>query len=181
MKPRSWGGWRTPERGVLARLRRLDRDLSVTWSAYSIDPHTCKVIEWDETGEPIEEPMFHLWLHRPMEGYLWVNAYPSFGHRQVLALERDVSRFYAPGEILRVIMSAQHERRQRELKAHRELHRDIVKANRRPIEKLLDGRVEMRDGKIFSGAGGSRGLRAPVPMDPREAGWERPEAPTGRN
>lgn len=178
--------------GVLARMKRLDRQLHVTWTRYTpdpitgqpaigipgVDPHTGDYIE----ARPIEDPAFHLWRQDETSSqWHWVSSYAYFGHQQVAKLEADVARYMNPDEIMRARAAAIDARFKRVKDARDEQHVEKLKANRSVMNDTLFGKNRQhRDGRIFSGAGVKyRGGSGTVERSQKEMGWELPENPNG--
>ena len=183
------------DRSVAARLKRLDRDLAVTFSRFAIDPFTSLPLEirnWDgETEHLIHrrggsaflyEPCFFLWLR---DGSRWrqIGQYrveQGFGHREVAALEADAARHMSPADILARIRDVQETRKRRRQANALELRRDVAKANMSRIQRLAHDHDKSHDptnrqAKATSYAGqGNRGTRGEVRKDNREDGWELP-------
>lgn len=164
---------------ALARMRRLDRGLAVTYSSVSINPLTSRPLE-TRLGL-VRDPAFHLWSRDP-DGRWWlVRSFPAaegFGHREVARLEADVARRMSPSEILERHLSGVADRREAGLAIHRGYHSDLLKANRRRIENLLnlDDRTQDRgdrQARMFSYPGqSSRATPGLLKKDAREDGWE---------
>jgi hypothetical protein len=180
------------ERGVLARLKRLDAKLAVTFCKLAISQLTSRPIEihnWDADTEHLiwrrsgtaflYSPEYHLWLKQGSERWSWIRSYPAeagFGHREVLYLEADAARFMRAQEILDRIRAQQEARQEKAKRDFVERQKDVTKANFSRIKRLVeDGDFGHRDAKAVSYAGqGNRGTRGQVRKDDREAGWERP-------
>jgi len=181
--------------GVAARLKRLDRNLAVTFCRYAIDQRTSRPVEirnWDgETEHLIEkrggsayllEPAYHLWI-RSEGRWLHVNQCPAaggFGHREVAALEGDAARFMSPQDILNRIYAGRDARAARRKANSVELRRDVAKANMSRIQRLAKDHDKSHDpttrqAKAVSYAGqGNRATRGTVTKGNREDGWELP-------
>jgi hypothetical protein len=186
MEPRTWDG-PSVERSVLARMKRLDPQLRVTFSPYALDPMTCTPIEQSGILDPytgeyntglVEDPAFYLWRKDECSSHhVFVKAFPRFTDREVLALERDVARFNRPQDIMRIFHERDTARREKALANKRELQNDKIAANARRIDDLvLGGKTSRRGGRSYGYSGqGSKGSPGDVEMDPREGGWELPE------
>lgn len=168
------------DRSILARLRRLDPQLVVTWHPYSIDPFVGGTLltRW---GAPVPDPSWYLWRRDDNSSHHFLVAiYKDFGHEQVRKLEADVFRYMSPEEVSRAIRENQSRIHDQKRAAKEQLQRDKIKANAGPIHDLVFGnRPTRRDAKVMSyGGQRNRGSRGQVDIDPREAGWELPEAPS---
>lgn len=185
------------DRGVEARLRRLDPSLRLTWSPYALDVFSGNPIlttgcvnpdvspgevEYVAPGRPVDDPSFYLWRKSDTcSHHFYVMAFPTpdpgFTYRQVLALERDLARFLSPREILSTMTEAADRRAKQAKAAQEQLQLDKIAANESRINDLvLNGRSGTRDGKAFSAPGVSRrSTPGRVFMDPREDGWETPD------
>ena len=173
----------TIERSVVERMRRMDPLLRVTFSYVSIDPFTTRPL-WcgDEFGY-IRDPAYHLWSRDP-DGRWWlVRSYPAaqgFGHREVMALEQDAARFFSPSEILRRRLAGIERRKEVAKAAYAQYHADALKANRKRINDLIDGKFGQRQAKMFSYAGQSnRSTPGDLRKSSKEDGWETRELPAG--
>lgn len=181
------------DRGVKARLRRLDRDLFLSFSKYAIHPGTGQPLplrgRMDDGIEQYERrsgdllliaPAWHLWV-RDSDGRIHlVNSYPAesgFGHREVAALEADAARFMTPSEIVEIARQRRMERDRKRRQEYRDRHADITKANWGRIRDLCNGKSGYRERRIISGPGmGSRGAATErILTDAREDGWELPD------
>ena len=175
------------EPSVRKRLRRLDKQLLVTFSPYSIDPHTGAPIEAKrgvdpETGEVfgglVHDPAFHLWRKDSYSSHhFYIRAYPQFTHREAGMLESDIARFVSPAHIGRVLREREAEHRARLLKAEKAQRQDKAEANEKRIHALISGKDRgTRDLRSFSYAGQAKHTSAgesPVVMKDRRAdGWE---------
>lgn len=184
------------DRGVLARLQRLDPLLQVTFSQFAIDPATSRPLEvhpgpdWEDDPEArkrirrrgdthyLLDPCFHLWTPVPDGSMALVQSYPldkgGFGHLAVRALEADVARRMTPSEVARLIHNAKRENRRREYERFQRYRNDVAKANSSRVHDLLEeGKGGVRQAKITSFPGQkSRSTPGNVQMDDREAGWE---------
>lgn len=169
------------DRGVLARLRRLDPDLRLTWHRYAIDVLTGEVI-LGPGGKPVLDPAWYLWRRDRGSNavYHFVMSFPAregFGHREVAGLESDAGRLLDPKEIRLRHEARVEARRRKELERIRQKQRDKIAANRRRIHDLVfEGRLGVRDGRPFSYPGQPhRSTPGLVAMSAREDGWELPE------
>jgi hypothetical protein len=173
------------ERGVLARLRRLDPQLFVTWSPWAINPVTGQVIECKasidpDTGEEVEagavyDPAFHLWRRDDGSTCCLVMSFPKFGHAEVRKLENDLARFMKPSAILKAMAEARHAVQKKRHEDYEDYHNQLSKANSQRIGDLVfAGRSGRRTRKIVSYAG-QRNRSTPTEeflADPKDDGWE---------
>jgi hypothetical protein len=181
--------------GVLARLKRLDKNLRVTFSHFAINEVTSVpmvINDWGEEEAPfivrrggtafLHDPAFHVWVREEGSGrFHLVMTYPAangFGHREVQKLEADVARYMSPTEILRKHRELREAAEAKEKQDNEELRSDILKANQSRIGDLVfGGKHGHRDAKIVSYPGqGNRGSRGQVKKDDKEDGWEKPES-----
>lgn len=158
---------------VLARLKRLDKRLEVTFSPYSLDPETRGVIEAYD-GKPVHDPHYYLWIDCPDGKNRLVGMYTKFDHEEVAKLEGDLARRHNAMEILQLIAGAKDKMRERKVGAWKQQLMDKIAANKRRIEDLVfDGKDGTRQAKPFSAPGvGSRATPGLIQMDPKEDGWE---------
>lgn len=183
------------DRGVLERMKRLDRNLHVTFSHYAIDYSTGCPVEvipgpdWEH--EPVRrgdawfvaDPAFHLWVRGEDSLYHIVKSYPAelgFGQREVLGLEADVMRFMTPTAFLYEKMRNQARQEEKEHKDYKELRQDIAAENKSIIRDTVGlgdrDYTPNRQAKIVSYAGqGSRATPGDVRKSDKEAGWVKPE------
>lgn len=178
MIPHSDANAPSVDRGVLRRMRTLDPNLVITWSEFAFDPFNGGYLL--HAGRPVKDPAFYLWRRDDNSSHHFlVSTYPNgFGHRQVLALERDLARFHSTDEMLRMLRDAQSAQRDRGLARRKDVQRDKIKYNESLIGDILGGKSDRRQAKIASYPGqGRRGTPGEVQMDSREIGWEVPEAP----
>jgi hypothetical protein len=171
----------------MERMRRLDSQLVLTWSPYSLDPLTSNPIEMQgrldpHTGEwlrgPVKDPAYYLWRKDECSTHhVFVMTFEKFTNRQVLALERDVARFNRPQDIMRIFHARDEARREKELGRKRQTQDDKVNANEQRIDDLVLGnKLSRRQAKSFSYAGqGNKSTPGDIEMDHKEAGWELPE------
>jgi hypothetical protein len=178
------------DRGVLARLRRLDPQLRVTWARYSLDPYTGKVILGSgrldpESGAriagPVGDPAFYLWRKDECSSHhFFVACFPQFGHAEVLRLESDIARFARAQDIGPMLRQRAEEARQRKLAANKQLRADKVVANKSRLHDLVFGendarRYGFREARAFGYAGqGSHTSSAEgglVRVDNEKDGW----------
>jgi hypothetical protein len=186
MEPRNWDG-PSIDSSILKRLNRLDPQLVVTWSPYSLDVFTSRPIEGSGVLDPytgeyvtgaVKDPAFYLWRKDEYSTHhVFVNTYPRFTNREVLALERDIARFERPQDIMRLFHERDSALRKRRKASHRAEQRDKIEANDSRINDLvLDGKLGRRQGKMFSYKGQSgRSTPGDVEVDAKEDGWELPE------
>ena len=168
------------ERGVEARLRRLDSQLVVTWSPYTVDALTGQLVIDAWTHRPVYDPGYSVWLC--VDGdYRFVKNCASFGHREVGALERDVGRHMNPAHVMRAVSERQQRRMKVARDRYHEAQRDKVAANKKRIGDLVfDGKTSERQARIFSAPNvGARGTPGLVRRDSREDGWELPQEQEG--
>ncbi len=186
----------TPDQGVLARLKRLDDKLVLTYSTYGIDPATTAPMELHLGADAVDfedmtkfhkrgnatylyDPSWYLWTKDPDGRWCLVMTYPAdpgFGHREVGKLERDVARTMRPSDIIAAIHQLKGERDAKAKADHKELRADIADANEHRIDDLMDGKAGIRGAKIYSYPGqGNRSTPGTVVMDDKEAGWEKPQ------
>lgn len=187
------------DRGVLARLHRLDRKLLLTFSHFAIDPTTSRPVEvhpspdWEDDPEArahlvrrgnaffLLDPCYHLWTETPDGRPMLVQSYPiskgGFGHLQVAALEADVARRMKPSEIAALWWKNQNDAKEREAKKLAQDRDDLIRANESRIHDLVfEGKRGVRDAKIASYPGqGKRSTPGEIMMDDKEAGWEKPD------
>lgn len=164
------------DRGVERRLARLDPNLEVTWSKWSINGLTSQPIL--HRGRPVYDPAYHLWRRdRGTARYHYVRAYLEFGHNEVYALEADAARTMRPEEIIALNQQLYEDRVAREDAARKQERADMIQANRGRISDLVfDNKLGRRDAKITSFSGQThRGTPGQIQMDAKEDGWERPE------
>lgn len=185
MQPYSHAAAPSLDRGVLSRLRRLDRDLLVTWSPYALDPLSGKPIEsvphvdpidgW-KPGGAVEDPAYYLWLLCTDGRVRLVGVYQHFGHLQCAQLEGDVARRFPSHELARRFMEAKARSQERGLVAQRDMQHQKIAANQSRINDLLNGKLSRRQAKIMSAPGLSkRSTPGEIEMDSKEAGWELPD------
>ncbi len=185
--------------GVLARMRRLDANLYLTFSTYGINPETTAPMEikigpdfamyenmdrFHRRGNAwfIYDPSYYLWTKDPEGRWVLVNTYPAvtgFGHREVQKLEADVARTMRPSDIVAAIY--EHKER-REAKAKADEHQakdDVFVANKSRMHDLMfEGKTGRRQAKIVSYAGQkNRSTPGDILSDAREDGWELREKP----
>jgi hypothetical protein len=175
------------EPSVRKRLRRLDKQLLVTFSPYSLDPHTGQPIEArrgvdPETGERfgglVHDPAYHLWRKDSYSSHhFYIRAYPQFTHREAAALENDIARFVSANHLGRVLREREEEKRAKALAAEKGFRQDKAEANEKRIRRLITGEDRgLRDVKSFSYAGQSSrvsaGEKGVIYKDRRADGWE---------
>jgi len=105
----------------------------------------------------------------------WVSSYQSFGHAEVLKLERDLARFMSPSEVLRRLLEAREHYLKRERCRFEDRHSQIRKANSKRIGDLVfEGKSGLRTRKIVSYPGQvNRGTPTEEFLaDSEEDGWE---------
>ncbi len=184
----------TVDAGVLARLKRLDPKLVLTFSRWGIDPETTTPLELKLTAEVVDyedcskfhrrgnstylyDPCFYLWTQDPDGRWCLVMSYQAetgFGHREVQKLEADVARTMRPSDIIAAIHQLKGERDAKAKADHKELRADIADANEHRIDDLMAGKAGIRGAKIYSYPGqGNRATPGNVVMDDKEAGWEK--------
>lgn len=176
-------GYRRVDPAVLARLKRLDKDLFVTHSRYIIDPMTGRVIEAgqgavdpitgeDRRGKPIDSPAFYLWIKRDGETRL-VQMTEEFGHPEVQRLEGALSRFMDPGEIIAKMTARREEAIKKQREAYEEEKHERTKANASRAMDLIQGKSGQRDAKVASYPGQKdRSTPGIILPDAKEDGWE---------
>ncbi len=186
------------EPAVLARLKRLDNQLCVTFSKFVINPLTSIPLEcnpgpdWepqhlarvaDRGGSSyLLEPSFHLWAKAGDGRWYHVMQYLAeggFGHREVESLEADAARTMRPSDIVEAIRRGQHDVEERRQAAYRERHDDTSKANEGRIRDLIfHDKSGVRQAKIASYPGQvNRSTPGDLLMDAKEDGWDLPEQP----
>lgn len=177
-------GYRKVDPAVLKRLGRLDKDLFVTHSRYVINPLDGRVLEVapgvvddagnDIGGQPVEDPMFYLWIKNGDGRTTLVQMTEDFGHPEVAKLEGALSRFMNPGEVLKRMMTAREDAMRKAEEEHKELHLEKTKANHGRAKDLLEGKTGMRERKVASYAGqGDRSTPTERFLpDAKEDGWE---------
>jgi hypothetical protein len=171
----------------MERLRRLDPQLVLTWSPYSLDPLTSHPIEMagnldPYTGEwlvgPVEDPAYYLWRKDEVSSHhVFVMAFPRFTNREVLGLERDIARFERPQDIMRIFHERDKARRAKLMGNKRETQTDKIEANEGLIDDLVvGGRNTRPQAKSFSYAGqGKKSTPGDVDKSAKEFCWELPE------
>jgi len=186
------------ERGVLARLQRLDSSLRVTFCRWAINPMTGQPQPTNAAGDPftghlvekrgdtdlLRDPAYHLWLKKPSGEWVWVRGYAAdggFGHREVFNLEADAARMMSAMEILNKTRARQDSISEQGQKNALQLHQDVTKANFKRIQRLCHDHDKSydpttRDAKIVSYPGQvNRGTRfSKIEKDAKEDGWELP-------
>jgi hypothetical protein len=192
MEPKNHAAAPAIEPGVLSRLRRLDRNLRVTWSPLALDVETGRPIEMELTLDPytgewlegtITDPAYYLWRKdNNSSHHFFVAVYSEFGHPEVELLETDLARFHDPEEIPKLLRESNARLRQLGLRAKRELQRQKRKANKRRIHDLVfEGKGLRRSAKVASYPGAptrtSSAERAQIEKEAREDGWELPSGP----
>ena len=166
--------------GVLARLRRLDKDLVVTWSPWVVDGLSGQPIIDNYTGRPVLDPAYAIWLC--VDGdYRLVKTSKAFGHQEVEKLERDVGRHLNPADVMRQ-HTAKHQIKLRKAREDfRDRKQQVVDANAKRIGDLVfEGKTSERQARIFSAPNvGYRGTPGLIHRDSREDGWELPQEQEG--
>lgn len=179
------------DRGVLARLKRLDAQLRVTWAKYSIDPYTGKVIlgsgrldpvSGERIAGPVLDPAYYVWRKDELSSHhFFVMVCPEFGHAEVARLEGDFARFMRPQDIGPMLRARAEEKRQRALAANKQYRADKVVANKSRLHDLVFGdddrkRYGYREANAFGYAGQqthtSTGESGLVRRDSAADGWE---------
>jgi len=152
------------ERGVLSRLKRLDRQLRVTFSPYAIDTSTGLPIIMDGYGErgevltgPCRDPAFYLWRKDPYSSHhYFVRSYPvqeGFNHLSVRHLEGDVSRHRTPAEAWRITKAMTERNAARRTAAHKQYLKDKMAANASLGLDIARGKRTTREAKAISYSG----------------------------
>ena len=171
------------DRGVTARMRRLDPNLTVTWSEHALDIVTGNKIiarkgmdpvTGERHGGAVFSPRFYLWRRDDVSPALhYVADYPRFGHYEVRKLEGDLARFLSPTAIMRKMAEARATVSKRELASRAEYHKDKAAANESRINDLVfGGKDGRRAGKSFSyGGQKTRATPGDVSVNGREDGW----------
>ena len=181
MTPHSDADAPSIDRGVAARLRRLDPNLVLTWHRYYLDPLAARPII-TRAGEPVEYPSWHLWRRDDNTNHHhWIGDYVRFGQREVASLERDLARFYSPSEILRRMSEQRSRTLARQRQQAEDIQKDKLAANEHRIHDLVfGGKDGTRDAKTFSYAGQrSRATPGRIQESGEADGWELPENPQG--
>lgn len=175
-------GVRRVDPSVLARLKRLDKDLSVTHSRYMLDPFTGQVLRTSgqidpETGkripDEIDDPSFYLWIKCTDGATRLVSMYPEFGHKEVGKLEGDLARFMRPGDIVKEMVEAREAHMRKAAEALKDEQHERTKANAHRAMDLLQGKTGERDAKVASYPGQrDRSTPGIILPDAKEDGWE---------
>ena len=176
-------GYRTVDPAVLKRLKRLDKDLLVTHSRYSINPFDGCIIEvppgtidpvsGEDVSGPVEDPHFYLWIKCNDGAIRLVQMTPEFGHKEVAKLEGDLARFMDPGEIVKSIVEKREAYIRKQAEAMQEEKHERTKANAHRAMDLLQGKTGQRDAKVASYPGQKdRSTPGTILPDAKEDGWE---------
>lgn len=176
------------EPGVKRRLRRLDRQLRVTFSPYSLDTFTGYPILMNGMNEdgyylrgPAKDPAHYLWRKDPCSSHhFFVMSYSvhtgGFGHLQVRHLEGDIARHLSPEHAWRAVKEATDRNLARKAVHHKQYLRDKTVANKDLAWDIVNGKHVTRSAKVMSYSGvGSRLSsyeKGEVRLDNRELGVE---------
>jgi hypothetical protein len=154
------------DRSVLRRLRRLDKNLRVTFAPVALDTFTGRPILMSGrldpmTGVilrgPVSDPGFYLWRKdRFSSHHFFVQSYPAgpaggFGHLEVLKLEMDLARHHSPDALWRIVENSYKTKHARAEAAHKQLMLDKALDNKKLIwDTAVEGKPLHREAKAFS-------------------------------
>jgi hypothetical protein len=191
MEPVGFADAPSIDRGVLARLRRLDAQLRVTWARYSLDPYTGKVLlgsgrldpmSGERIAGPVLDPAYYVWRKDECSSHhFFLAAYPDFGHAEVFRLEGDIARFARAQDVGPMLRARAEEARQRKIKANKQFRADKVTANKSRLHDLVFGendahrygfRAPRAYGYAVQGSHTSSGEGALIRESNRADGWE---------
>lgn len=182
---------------VLARMKRLDYTLHVTFSPYALnelgqpmavnpspdwEPHDTARLTKRGSEWLLHEPAFHLWSLAADGQWVHVRAYPvhqGFGHREVYGLEADAARHMTPGALVARLKAIIKEREDRQKARYDEVRQDVIRENQSAIgDMLFGGKDTTRAPRVFSYAGQtsrtSSEERGRIKKSDEELGWVRP-------
>lgn len=183
---------------VLARMKRLDPTLHVTFSPYALnergqpmpvnpapDWEPADVSRLTKRGSEwfLLEPAFHLWSLSPADGqWVHIREYPvakGFGHREVYGLEADAARHMTPGALVARLKAIIKAREDKQKARFEEVRQDTIRENQSAIgDMLFGGKSSTRAPRVFSYSGQtsrtSSGERGQVEKSDKELGWVRP-------
>jgi hypothetical protein len=193
LEPINFVGAPSLDLSVENRLRRMDKNLVLTWSPYALNPDSGKPIEHSgrldpdpdapvfRRGQPIHDPGWYLWRKDTHSSHhFFVCGYKEFGHPELDRLESDLAKLYSPEKILKLVRDRADERRAKGRAAYKAHKRDVRRANTKRIGDLVfEGKDGYRAARVTSYGGQtdrrSSGERDRIWMDNKEAGWETPE------
>ena len=173
--------------GIRDRLRKLDPNLLLTFSQFSLSYETGQPILYRETGQPIVDPCWYLWQRQPDGRYINVGQFTAdagFGHRELANIEKwGWLKDMSPAKVAELFSCGADARRnakQKEIATRRE---DTRRANKKRIADLMfDGKTGMREAKPISypGQNNCNTAGSLVLKDAKEDGWDLPTTNDGQ-
>lgn len=168
--------------GVVARMKRVHPGLRLTFSPYALDLLNGHPILVEDTGQPVYDPAWYLWLKDSVTSHhIFLNMFSmdegGFGHRNCESLESDIARRMSPGQIGQWLRAREGSMLAKKQADFRQTQTDKVEANEKRINDLiLEGKSGVRDKKVFSykGQHSRDNVGAVVYKDAKEDGWELP-------
>lgn len=176
--------------GVARRLRRLDRQLRLTWSRYALDPFTGIPILAKPGIDPdtgvrykgeVLDPAHYLWRKQECSSHhFFIRTFEApFSHYDVRGLETDLARFHRPEDLGRVLRERYDTDLARKQRAYSGQMQDKVVDSKRLLHDTVTGDRTVnfyREAKGFSYAGQTKRTSGAehgrVPVDNRILGLD---------
>lgn len=170
------------EPGVLARLKKLDPNLLLTFSQYALSIVTGQPMDYAGTKDPIVDPAWYLWQRQPDGG--WINvaitsAEQGFGHREISNIEKwSWLKELKPEHIVALWETGAFNREQTKRQQIADRREQFRRANKKRIGDLVfEQKSGLRQAKpiSFPGQTSRNTVGTMVLEDAKRDGWEMPD------